>query len=67
MKKNSYKSKPSVANFNRDPHAGEVLKYFNDIKDKKRMEMVALLDENTFPSVIPKMTGGSVKKPTKKK
>ena len=55
MKKNNYKSKPTVANFNRDPHAAKVLEFYNDIKDKKRMEMVALLDENTFPSVIPKM------------
>lgn len=46
---------PSPSNFNKDVHNNEIMKQFNDMKDKTRMEVTSLFDLSTFPSSIPKM------------
>lgn len=46
---------PSPSNFNKDVRNNEIMKVFNDIKEKQRMEVVSQFDLNTFPSVLPKM------------
>lgn len=46
---------PSPSNFNKDVRNNQIMKVFNDIKDKARMEVTSMFDLNTFPSSIPKM------------
>lgn len=46
---------PSVPDMNKDVRANSILKAFNDMKDKNRLEITAIFDEHTIPSVIPKM------------
>lgn len=46
---------PSPSNFNKDVRNNEIMKAFNNMKDKTRMEITSMFDMNTFPSVIPKM------------
>lgn len=46
---------PPVSKFNEDARANQIMKTFNDLKDKKRMEVTSLFDLNTFPSDVPKM------------
>jgi hypothetical protein len=46
---------PPVSRFNEDVRANEIMKAFNDMKDKRRMEVTSLFDLNTFPSSIPKI------------
>lgn len=57
-----YTPKPSVSNFNKDVHANEILKFFNDSVDKNRMEVTSQFDQSTSPSVIPAMKGGGCRK-----
>lgn len=49
---------PTPSNFNKDVRANAILKTFNDIKDKKRMEVTSFFDLHnngtaTIPSVTP--------------
>lgn len=49
---------PSPSNANKDVHAAQVLRAFQDMKDKNRLEITAMFDEHnngtkTIPSVIP--------------
>lgn len=62
-KANSYKVNPSVSNFNNQTNDSQVLKFFNDNLDTKRMEIVDQLNQSgKYPTVIPNMKGKGSKK-----
>lgn len=62
-KGNSYKVNPSVSEFNKPTNDAEVLKFFNDNIDKKRMEINEQLNQSgKYPTVISNMKGGGSKK-----
>lgn len=62
-KANSYKVNPSVSNFNNQTNDSQVLKFFNDNLDTKRMEIVDQLNQSgKYPTVIPDMKGKGSKK-----
>lgn len=46
---------PPPSRFNEDVNNNKIMKAFNDMKDKNRMEVTAMFDLHTIPSVIPKM------------
>lgn len=52
---NSNPLPPPVSKFNEDVRANQIMRQFNDMKDKTRMEVTSLFDLNTIPSAVPKM------------
>jgi len=42
---------PPTPSKNQDVKNNQIMKIFNDIKDKERMEIVSRFDIHTFPSV----------------
>lgn len=62
-KANSYKAKPSVSDFNNQTNDAQVLKFFNDSVENRRMEFTDLLNQSgKYPTVIPDMKGSGSKK-----
>jgi len=53
---------PSVSKMNKDQRNNDIMKVFNDIKDKTRMEITDQFNMNTFPSPVPNMKSRGSKK-----
>lgn len=49
-KSGGYVPSPTPSNFNRDVRNNEIMKKFNDMKEKTRVELTSLYDTNTFPA-----------------